>query len=158
MPCYAVAAGGNRRDVVMSPMELHAVVRRLSGDAGPIGARAFPKFPKQYPSQREHWLGWLSEYNGPGYYGRSRYDRDAQYCYEHIQDPGMLLWLAEALGMPKVTVQRAADLALAQAHRNGWCKAVRSVIPWDVILPWIERARIPNRKSSNRRIHAAAWR
>jgi hypothetical protein len=23
-----------------------------------------------YRTQKEHWLGWLREYNGPGYYSR----------------------------------------------------------------------------------------
>jgi hypothetical protein len=36
-----------------------------------------------YRSQKEHWLGWLAEYDGPGAYGRSaKTPRDAQYAYK----------------------------------------------------------------------------
>jgi len=28
------------------------------------------KEASKYPSQQQHWIGWLSEYGGPGYYGR----------------------------------------------------------------------------------------
>src|SRR5664280_1461296 len=47
-----------------------------------------------YKSQKEHWLGWLSEYAGPGFYGRKAIgSRSAQYAYNHVVCPPMVLWL-----------------------------------------------------------------
>ena len=40
-----------------------------------------------YRSQKEHWLGWLSQYHGPGAYGRRGGDLDAKYAYNHIVNP-----------------------------------------------------------------------
>jgi hypothetical protein len=55
-----------------------------------------------YKSQKEHWLGWLSEYDGPGFYGRkTNGSRSAEYAYNHIVCPPMVLWLAEASGVEK---------------------------------------------------------
>ncbi|WP_434480819.1 hypothetical protein [Gemmatimonas sp.] len=35
-----------------------------------------------YLTQKEHWLGWLGEYDGPGGYSRtSTRKRDAKYAY-----------------------------------------------------------------------------
>lgn len=34
-----------------------------------------------YTTQKQHWLGWLSEYDGPGAYGRrSGQNRDAKFA------------------------------------------------------------------------------
>ena len=66
-----------------------------------------------YGSQKEHWLGWLREYNGPGAYGRQTgKSRDAKFAFNHGQCAPMLFWLAEALELPKRQVYQAAlDLA-----------------------------------------------
>ncbi len=49
-----------------------------------------------YTTQKEHWLGWLGEYDGPGGYGRvPGKKRDAKFAYNHIVNPEMLLWLFE---------------------------------------------------------------
>src|ERR1700680_3404466 len=38
-----------------------------------------------YRSQQEHWLGWLSEYDGPGAYGRkTSVVRSAEFAYNHV--------------------------------------------------------------------------
>jgi hypothetical protein len=45
-----------------------------------------------YTSQKEHWLGWLSEYDGPGAYGRKRWmGRSAEFVYNHINCPPMVV-------------------------------------------------------------------
>lgn len=85
-----------------------------------------------YRSEKEHWLGWLAEYDGPGAYGRmARASRDAKYVYNHIQCAPMLFWLAEALGMPTETLDTAYT-ATIQAPSKGaaQCAALRRVLPW----------------------------
>jgi hypothetical protein len=87
-----------------------------------------------YTSQKEHWLGWLSEYHGPGYYGRKNCHRSADFAYNHIVCPPMVLWLGEALGIPKSTVAKARRNALAAGpHFAAQCAAIRKVISWVMI-------------------------
>ena len=87
-----------------------------------------------YRSQKEHWIGWLSEYNGPGYYGRSNWRRSAEFIYNHIVCPPMVLWLGEAVGIPETTVRKAKRAALLAGPRlPAQCAAIRRVVPWEMI-------------------------
>jgi hypothetical protein len=63
-----------------------------------------------YTSQKEHWLGSLSEYGGPGYYGRKNSHRSAEFISNHIVCPPMVLWLAEASGVPKTRLSKLRGL------------------------------------------------
>ena len=47
--------------------------------------------PPWYRSQKEHWLGWLREYDGPGYFGRRDWGRSAEFVYNHVVCPPMVL-------------------------------------------------------------------
>ena len=39
-----------------------------------------------YTSQKQHWLGWLRDYSGPGAYGRkAKAARGARFVYNHGQ-------------------------------------------------------------------------
>src|ERR1035438_7108689 len=66
-----------------------------------------------YSTQKEHWLGWLREYNGPGYYDRKRWERTAEFVYNHIVCSPMVLWLGEASGVSAAKVRAAKKAALA---------------------------------------------
>ena len=66
-----------------------------------------------FGSQKQHWLGWLGEYDGPGYYGRKTWDVTAEQVYIRIVNPSMLLWLAEAAGVEKSLVARVSAATLA---------------------------------------------
>ena len=39
----------------------------------------FQKPEVWYHTQKEHLLGWLKAYDGPGAYGRKQWNRDAQF-------------------------------------------------------------------------------
>lgn len=99
-----------------------------------IAGRKTRKTDPWYGSQKEHWLGWLAEYDGPGYYGRETWDVTAEAVYNRVVNPSMVLWLGEAPGVPKATVEAAARAALAgkssMAAQSG---AIRRVIPWALI-------------------------
>lgn len=85
-----------------------------------------------YRSQKEHWLGWLGEYAGPGAYGRKPDPtRDSAYVYNHIQCAPMLFWLSEAIGASDMTLERAFG-AVTQADTKGasQCAALRKILPW----------------------------
>lgn len=126
----------------MTPHRLAAKIRNLSGRL-PI-TTAFERALTRggtwsnmrvwYTSQKEHWLGWLSGYHGPGYYGRQNSRRTAEFIYNHIVCPPMVLWLAEASGIPKSSVAAAKQAALsAKPHLPAKSAAIRKIIPWEMI-------------------------
>ena len=84
-----------------------------------------------YRTQKEHWIGWLSEYDGPGAYGRQTHvnKRDARFAYNHINNPKMLLYLADAAGVDRKLVN-SANRAYAKGSNSG---AVRKIIPWETV-------------------------
>ena len=87
-----------------------------------------------YKSQKEHWLGWLSEYDGPGFYNRQNAKRSAEFVYNHINCAPMVLWLGEAFGISKTKVSKAKSAALsAGSALSSQCAAIRKVIPWRMI-------------------------
>jgi hypothetical protein len=88
-----------------------------------------------YTSQKEHWIGWLLQYDGPGAYNRKRWKgRSAEFAYNHVRCPPMLLWLAEAAGVPKKKVLAAKRSALkAPQNLSGQSAALRKAIPWPII-------------------------
>lgn len=125
------------RDAGMTPRQLLRRVQRLDVDA-PVAelldrqlAKRGERFQAGYDSQKDHWLGWLREYDGPGYYGRETWARNAAFVYQHIQCAPMLLWLAEAAGIARPLLQAARDAVLSAAPRNAArCRALREIIPW----------------------------
>lgn len=125
----------------LSPLQLRRIIAKLE-ERQPIAERLQWEIARRHPhraepwyrSQKQHWLGWLGEYDGPGFYGRSRWDRPAKFVYNHIQCPPMLLWLAEASGLPRAQLLRAKAAALAVSDHNGpSTAAVRALLPWDMV-------------------------
>ena len=85
-----------------------------------------------YRSQKQHWMGWLGEYDGLGAYGRQTgQPRDARYAYNHIQCAPMLFWLAEALNADAAQLDKAYAAVLdAKPRGAAQCGALRRVLPW----------------------------
>jgi len=87
-----------------------------------------------YRTQKEHWLGWLREYDGPGAYGRiPGKQRDAKFAYNHVVEPKMLLWLIEATGLNPDLVDRAKRASAEGASLMQKSGAIRRVVPWTVL-------------------------
>ena len=87
-------------------------------------------------TQKEHWLGWLGAYNGPGAYGRQKWEKNApaEQIYNRAVNPAMVLWLGEAAGVPEATVKKAASAALKAGETlMSKAAAIRKVIPWSLI-------------------------
>jgi hypothetical protein len=94
-----------------------------------------------YSTQKEHWLGWLEEYGGPGYYARKDWNRDAEFVYNHIVCPPMVLWLGEAFGVSPILVRKGKKAAFgAQPTLPAQSAAIRRVIPWGLIEETINGA------------------
>ena len=88
-----------------------------------------------YTSQKEDWLGWLSQSDGPGAYDRKTWrGRSAKFVYNQIQCPPMLLWLAEAVGASKAKLQLARRSAHSGPHNKAsYCAMLQEIIPWQDI-------------------------
>ncbi len=139
--CHSVAV---TRDAIVVPAGVRSIaIIRACLVLGPVAgldntcadcARDLPVF-RAIERVKEHWLGWLSEYDGPGAYGRKSWKgRSAEFVYNHIGCPPMLLWLAEAAGVPKTKVLAAKRSALATGGRRAThCAKIRTAIPWSVI-------------------------
>jgi hypothetical protein len=58
--------------------------------------------------------------------------RSAAYVYNHVVNPQMLVYLAEAAGMSEVTICEAIGAALdkARSSMSAMSAAVRKVVPW----------------------------
>jgi hypothetical protein len=82
---------------------------------------------------KEHWLGWLSEYDGPGYYGRKNPNRNAAFIYNHINSPPMLVWLAEGAGISQDLIEAACRVQTGIPNKTSACAIIRRVLPWEIV-------------------------
>jgi hypothetical protein len=117
----------------MTPQQLTRKIRELPERAPHTEAleRLLLKRPTWYASQKEHWLGWLSEYGTSGAYGRTEFHHDAAFAYNHCGCPPMVLWLGEASGIDNQLVAKAARLAKRSSGTfAARCAAIRRLIPW----------------------------
>ena len=98
---------------------------------------------KSYKSQKAHVITWLSSQGttGSGAYTRKSGNTSGRTCYNRLLNPGMLIWIASALGADDKDV-KAATMAAVEAERinyRGRCNAFRALIPFDMILELIQR-------------------
>src|SRR5712672_3308305 len=109
----------------MTPMEFVSKIKKLK--AKPLGATQYERELVArgiwsangvwYTSQKEHWLGWLSEYDGPGAYDRkTSVVRSAEFAYNHVVCPPMILWLGEASGVKPSLIIQAKKAALGASR------------------------------------------
>ena len=123
---------------ITPPADLRRAILPLD-PGGPIHQKldvdlATGKSRAWYTSQREHLLGWLAEYGGPGAYGRANPDRSAAFVYNHFQCAPGLAWLAEAVGVDATLVSAGCDAARAARPRSAaQCGAFRRAVPWALI-------------------------
>lgn len=81
----------------------------------------------------------MAKYDSAGHYGRQKPGGGAKNFYNRFKCAGGLLWFAEALGVPAVTL-RTAISAVSGAPRNpaSQCGAFRAVVPWATITPLLK--------------------
>ncbi len=142
----------------MTPQQLRAKIRNLPEKA-PITAsldqaltrRGMTSHSWPMGCHKQHWLNWLKGYKGSGYYNRKNWHRSAEFVYNHINCPPMVLWLGEASGIPKPNIAKAKRLALsAKPSLPSQSAAVREIIPWEMIEGSLDRRGRYGRKSSTR--------
>ena len=113
---------------VVSVPQLIEAIRKLPSDA----PRDDPR--KWYRTQKEHWLGWLSEYDGPGAYGRIEgKSRDARFAYNHIVEPAMLLWLITTAGVKPELAEAARQASTEGRTLMQKSGAIRRHVPWNEV-------------------------
>jgi len=96
----------------------------------------------RYDTHQDHWDGWLSEYNGPGFYGRSSWNVDAGTVYQRLNNGHIIVWLNEAAGenphLIRITVNeilahRERQIALygKRGHPQARAHIARTHHPWE---------------------------
>jgi hypothetical protein len=89
-------------------------------------------FKSGYSTHKDHWIGWLEEYDGPGYYGRSNWKRDARFVYQHLNSGPMLVWLCEAADENPVLISRAIrEMRRSGPRAQTEAMVVRQPLPWE---------------------------
>lgn len=112
----------------MTPRELRDKIAVLP-IAAPLYDRLvvlhWPHYREQawYTDQRQHWTVWLNQHIERG-------TPSAETVYGNIQNPRMLLWLAEACG---VDIEDVALAVIRVPHHSRQCNIVRRYIPWRLI-------------------------
>jgi hypothetical protein len=85
----------------------------------------------RYKTFKEQWSGWLEEYNGPGYYGRSDGKRDARWVYQHLNNGNMIVWLNEAAGERPTVVLATISEMLRSDVKQTQAAIARRHLPWE---------------------------
>jgi hypothetical protein len=89
---------------------------------------------KWYKTQKEHWLGWLREYDGPGAYNRKdKTERNARLVYNRIVEYRMLLWLLKAAGVQPKLVKDAQAASKKGSTLQEKSAAIRKIVPWEIV-------------------------
>jgi hypothetical protein len=105
-----------------------------------------------YATHKDHWIGWLAEYDGPGYYGRSNWDRDARYVYQHLNNCNMIVWLNEAAGESPATIRAAITAMLRGGPQKATMAGIaRFLLPWERAASLLFNNRRPAGRSPVRR-------
>ncbi|MEW6859872.1 hypothetical protein [Trueperella pyogenes] len=87
-----------------------------------------------WSSQREHMTSWFASQatTGSGSFTREVPNRSARTTYNRLQHPEGLIWIAEAVGVDPVLIDRVAHEALTmdRRKRSGF---IRKHIPWEMV-------------------------
>jgi len=118
----------------MSRDELLELVRQLP-EKTPIAAALAPD-----RSGKRSWINWLSNYAEFGSHPL-RAQRNARFIYNHWWDAPIFIWLAEASGVDKGRIQRAAQLAASSENSTTQAAEIRRILPWDLIAKHLQEKR-----------------
>ncbi len=110
----------------------------------PISAKHEPEWQEHgvwYSSQKEHVMGWMRAqmtHGGETSYHRDNLNISARTSYNHWNNPGMALWLAEALSEDPEKVRAADEEAYNEPNKRRRSGIVRKHFPFDRILELME--------------------
>lgn len=102
-----------------------------------------------YKTQKEHWLGWLNEYRGPGAYGRKGgVNREAKFAYNHAVNYLMFIWIIEAAGVDPKLVKQTKAIVNTKKSLQANSAAIRKIVPWEVLAKAIWGENLDKPKTS----------
>ena len=86
-------------------------------------------------TMKDSLLGWLSDYDRPGYYKRKNTGQSAKFMYNHLQSAASIIYLAEAAGVSEELLARAVQAASDPLLRTcaSQSGAARALIPWRAV-------------------------
>jgi hypothetical protein len=87
--------------------------------------------PKACEQQR-HWIGWL-DLTCEDCAAEGKPLPSARNFYQRGHNPQMFIYLAEASGLDPGLIERAAKAALAESSMPSMAKAIRALIPWEMV-------------------------
>jgi len=94
---------------------------------------AIRKLKSEKPEKKQ-WIHWLSEYDEPSYYNRlAGMNRSAEWAYNHLANPEMLLWLIEAAGIKKELVELAKSDCKQITNPNRQSGVIRKHVSWAML-------------------------
>ena len=128
----------------MSRDELLAFVRKLP-EKTPIASTL-----NLGHSSKQSWINWLSNYADFGDHPQ-RAQRGASFIYNRWWDAPIFIWLAEASGVDKKRIQRAAKIiAASSGNTTTQAAAIRRILPWHLVAKHLrEKRRVQLRGSSD---------
>lgn len=97
-----------------------------------------------YTSQKQHVMGWMNAqltHGGETSYHRDNLNISSRTSYNHWNNPGMALWLAEALGEDPVKVRAAYEETYNEPNKRRRSGIVRKHFPFDRILELMSKSR-----------------
>ncbi len=111
----------------------------------PISAKHEPEWQSKgvwYNSQKQHVMGWIRSQMTHG--GETEYHRDnlnisSRTSYNRWNNPGMALWLAEALGAEPDAVEQAQEEAFNEPDKRRRSGIVRKHFTFDVIIELLSK-------------------
>jgi hypothetical protein len=97
---------------------------------------AIQKLPSQAAFQRKSykdmWLRRLSEYDDPAY-ARANPNRSAEFIYNALNHPQMIIWLAAASGITDEKIQGAIKAVDRENSRMAQAAVLRRLLPWSLV-------------------------
>ncbi|WP_210093716.1 hypothetical protein [Ruegeria sp. HKCCSP346] len=118
--------------VCLLPTEHVAVCRvEQAMQFGPGFGRAW------YANQKEHWIGWPADYEGPGAYVKApKGNVAAEYVYRRMVCTPALFWLVvQSASIERTAAQALVTSILADpnAAMASHSTLKRRTVPWDVV-------------------------
>ncbi|MCF2707325.1 hypothetical protein I6E29_08635 [Arcanobacterium haemolyticum] len=91
--------------------------------------------------ERNHMARWFAAQagTGSGQYTRNEGNLSGRRAYQRLQNARSLLWINDALGVDINKVVAAADAAQAEPDHRRRCGIVRSMLPWEDLVPLIKK-------------------
>jgi ribosomal protein S27AE len=94
--------------------------------------RAIQRLHAEKKNDKDVWLRWLSKYPNQ--------NRSAEFIYNALNHPGMMIWLAGAAGIDRRLIREAVDAIDDTTTRMTQAATIRRYLPWVLIASCLDAA------------------